>query len=1054
MTRTSSRSGSALLIVLGMLSFMIISAVGFAAYMRFSRQPSSFLRRSSSTRQLIKAALAEAINEIDVAIGNNPHPGIGRNRAAGTSVENCWEHRIFTGTNVTLDVTSDDIGAASPLCLEALAYIPPALVNEARFYARHTPTARWKPLGFDTGRYSWLAIDVSDYFDVNRLLADVPRSSAAGRRVTLAHLFEGPDHTSAPSGAAQWDKFMEKFRGQQDEDTLQFDLKGREPLISLADFNLAFGANGKIGDMRSPFYTYLTGSGNNGFYNINAEKEKEAFRQMTFVTDSLQKPVDDMKTENGEKIYDLADGKNQPFQEDFLKTQKPALSDCVFGRKMPSDGWMKWVDHLSGLGCAALYDYLDPDHVPISLAIPTTERVPMFCGIQPNFTGASWGVRKAYKFENNGTPKRSGDQDDGTSVAAPQTRERTCKQTVYYRVSNQDFLKGFQTGDVRALVCFPFNHADPTDKAFTTDGRFSFFLTTGDVSLRTGTSGDPYHLTKMQLEDKPFDSTIGLISAKLGEQQVSFAAGSIVSQEDAVKPVSNPLISTQGQIGAQLSAEGNELLRVDYVWTQNFEEEVFGGVKTGRGTWNPSWDDAVKNGKLTIDGAHCGLPATVWQNKTYQRVDGEMANDKVLAEFLQKGGSKTLTLRAAAWLRVKNADNKVVDMVPACLDDDAIQNQVNDPYPLMKIIGNDSLGRANPLMLFNTGVTFEFSIAGLDDLAATPKPIEISPKQAIVSDPRYNHAPEHWFKIDADLTPANWLQHNQLGSSGKGRDNDIFMATSDAGYLQSRYEIAFLPRFSELTQGGDTMGRYQSPDGAGVYTSIPDSFGGTRNQDMVWRTYDPFSDNTDAFYDLPWRNLGTGQTINPYSDSTNVLMAAFANTPIDWKHASTNVVDGGEDYVTMKVADFNKKYAFNEYAPKGQRLAWIDLEEIAGRFMSEMRKGNQTNWEDVWDDLGWGMNGTQSKHILGFDLDGASDDLWTVDRKFLHGFWRDCFAARQQLFLVFVRAEPMMMGSEGNGQVPPQLGARAMAVVWRDPTESKNDKTPHQTRVLFYRQFE
>ena len=55
------RKGSALLIVLGMLAFMVISAVAFSAFMRFSRMPSSYLRRTSSSRHLVKAALAEAI---------------------------------------------------------------------------------------------------------------------------------------------------------------------------------------------------------------------------------------------------------------------------------------------------------------------------------------------------------------------------------------------------------------------------------------------------------------------------------------------------------------------------------------------------------------------------------------------------------------------------------------------------------------------------------------------------------------------------------------------------------------------------------------------------------------------------------------------------------------------------------------------------------------------------------------------------------------------------------------------------------------------------------
>ena len=51
------RNGSALLIVLGMMAFMIVSAVAFSAYMRSSRLPSSYLRRSSASRQLAMRAV-------------------------------------------------------------------------------------------------------------------------------------------------------------------------------------------------------------------------------------------------------------------------------------------------------------------------------------------------------------------------------------------------------------------------------------------------------------------------------------------------------------------------------------------------------------------------------------------------------------------------------------------------------------------------------------------------------------------------------------------------------------------------------------------------------------------------------------------------------------------------------------------------------------------------------------------------------------------------------------------------------------------------------------
>jgi hypothetical protein len=110
------------------------------------------------------------------------------------------------------------------------------------------------------------------------------------------------------------------------------------------------------------------------------------------------------------------------------------------------------------------------------------------------------------------------------------------------------------------------------------------------------------------------------------------------------------------------------------------------------------------------------------------------------------------------------------------------------------------------------------------------------------------------------------------------------------------------------------------------------------------------------------------------------------------------------------------------------------------------------DWELAFNDLDWAGNNSD---LAGADFKGQTVDLYDVDRKFLYGFWRDSFAVKQQLFLVFVRAEPLMMGGGAIGQTPPQLGARAVALVWRDPTINEKDpNAPHRTRVLFYRQFD
>ena len=69
------KPGSALLIVLGMLSFMVVSAVGFSFYMRSSRIPSSYLRRNVAARYLVRSALAKAIEELEGDFNSNPDWG-------------------------------------------------------------------------------------------------------------------------------------------------------------------------------------------------------------------------------------------------------------------------------------------------------------------------------------------------------------------------------------------------------------------------------------------------------------------------------------------------------------------------------------------------------------------------------------------------------------------------------------------------------------------------------------------------------------------------------------------------------------------------------------------------------------------------------------------------------------------------------------------------------------------------------------------------------------------------------------------------------------------
>lgn len=1042
------RRGSALLIVLGVLAFLVVSAVAFSAFMRRARLPSSYLRRSVAARELAKGALARAIDEIDRAIADDVHPGV------GVRSSNKWRNRVFFGRDAEEDISQ----TAPTLTFEGLAYIPPPLVNEARYWSRKTPTAVWSSFGYDTGRYAYCALDVSDYFDVNRLVADYPRSSAANRRITAAHLFEPTGHRSAPSGADAWDTFMERFR-DIDEDSLEitFDSNSKMPLVSVADFNLALGDKGSIGKMKSPFAEYIkTGTGS--FYPAEGTAQLDMYSSMTFVTDGWFPKSKKTLSGNGNnaiETYDLADGRYQPYKMTDLQNGGPLVlsrTTALYKTQVaPSQEAKTWYDRLSGLGMTALADYLDADRVPISLAVPTTERVPMICGVELRLAQSpSFGVERIDMAPTGW---------DGGSLPPDnsQVTERKIEQVVRWIVKPDGFAQAFQGGRIHTIVAYPFLHNDAADNpSWTLDGKFALFFTSETaVPFRTRNIDDTevLHLASTTLPDSGINLETGVMTVKLEGGRPNFPAK--ISDEESAIWEGDLDLRAGVRLATDLANPGNELLKVTYQWTQTRQQNPQGGFTD----WTPTFatvkaDPAAAGATLK---AHTALPAL---NADTRVRDADFA-DSALTEKLSAnpGWSKRVHLNAAVWLRIKDSDGKVVDMVPASIRDDAFQNSRNDPTVRLLTSGSAALEISYwPLLKFGTGVAFDFGIAGMESLENAATDMSISPAAVMVPDPRHNHMPENWYAESAgNITKSKWLETNLAG--GNDRDGDIFMATSDAGYLQSVYELAFLPRFTNLETVGNygNSGNYNIPQNNWNNNEYASGAGDTLNANFMWRTYDPIGDNETAFENLPFTSEGTGMKVNPYSDSTNVLMAAFANTPVDWRRASTNHMEGMTDYATMSVADFNKKYAWNEYS-EGGKFAWEDLQKVAGHFMWRMRNAGNSSWQTVWNDIDWyGLCSDGKVFASGggqdMEMSGTTDEIWDVDRKFFYGYWRDCFAAKQQLFLIFVRAEPLMLGGGTADQMPPQLGARAVALVWRDPAtpSGATGGYPHRTRLLFYR---
>ena len=1033
------KKGSALLIVLGMMAFMIVSAVAFSAYMRYSRLPSSYLRRAAASRHLVKSALARAIDEIDLAVANNPHPGVG-NEYIGRQ-RNYWKHRVYIGAN-----TLRSADATAPvLTLEGLAYIPPPLVNEARYYSRRSAAGEWKSFGFDAGRYAFCALDVSDYFDVNRLTANTARSSASGRRISLAYLFEDASHTSPGSAASQWDEtFMKQFRDEA-ADGLGFDYANKVPLTSLCDLNLALGTQ-TFGDIKSYFYSYIR-DGRSNFYNGEVDKAVK----MTFVTDSYfppESPEAEEEQSDYSELYDLADGQYQPFTYDQLREgNRTTLMDIV-GRSG------RLNDSLSTLGMAALFDYLDEDRVPISLAIPTVERAPMCVALKPGFDAS------ALRIEADASDVCG--NEDCTSPA-PKTGTAGGTDQVYVKVSytidGQKFAEGLGAG-IKSVFAYPFAHEDAiSDENFKVDGKMALFFTLdGDPMGLRSSADDALHIANTgELTSANPTLKDGILNIPFGAaQQLDLKSQNRDSEEDAVKELS---IDTRGARGVASTLGQTPVMEVTYTWTRTWQANPNTGILTPTPNTLEAAQAAGAGCGFGVAKAHCGLPPLSSRGV----VRPEYANDNQFRDLINAGNGGAASLNLALWVRVTDKNSKTVDLVPASVLDDKTFNNIDNDRIVTRV---DHPNSSWPVMRFGTGIRIRYDSEWMEDTGATEQPLQLSPAAVKVDDPRFNHAPECWHQA-SNATANEWLNN----TTAPDRDGDIFLATSDQGYLQSIYELALIPSLgTRLDAKGDaTTGHYARPDGRSEFAA---NAGGALNSGIMWKTYcayDCGSGNADDFEGCGFTSAGTGFKVNPYSDQTNVVMAAFANTPVDWRMASTNNQE--ETLEDLSAQEFNSQYAWNAMQ-SDTRIEYAQLAAIAGAFMDKMRGRDTTgdegvpepsvgraDWKAAFDDLDW--EGQNESEFCGVNL--GSTKLWSADRSFLYGFWRDCFAARQQLFLIFVRAEPLMMGGGMMSRIPPQLGGRAVALVWRDPTATSGNVSnagesgggyPHRTRILFYKQLE
>ena len=1068
-TIPSSKRGSALLIVLGMLSFMIVSAVAFSVYMRMSRAPSSFLRRNVSSQHLVKAALARAIEDIDDKIGNDPYPGVGPNatdylirynahdRQQFEGYGNTWNNRIFCpyadkgntagkspDTRLNPNIT-DDAGeshqyvdfdtTAAVLSLEALGYIPAPIVNQARYWSRRTETARWRRFNYDLGRWAYVAINVSDLLDINSIHAYTNRNSGDFGRLSLASAVKNANGTPQT-----FDNFVKNRGGTESQ----------VPFTSIMDFNLALKSSGPVD---SPFYDWITHGGNNGFYGSSVSNQ---VAPLLFVTDSWYPTTNSFRkgyNPDSDNSYYLSRPDDQPFTK--LDFNKKSGFDNILLMMQMSD-MFPYQLHAVGMGC--LFDYLDKDSVPVSLSMPCTEAVPMIIGMCPILNDFKVTVEKGAE---------TWDPPRATPTATK------FKVTTEYNIKLDP-----SRVSVNAAEIFPFKRLEGArmPNGFKVQALVRMYLGPAGMPLRASNDS-----TKLRPDKNVWNAGPGvqfadnILTILSGETPITIPAATSLTDGDNESEtiIDQPAVIT-------LSGNSQQTL-----FFKHYREVE---LVTSAGS---TLEKTVEGSEKIIEFPYAPYDRT-----------GAMASWKATDGTWDRAVDDKMTMNVSMWMRVLYNDPErgscTVDLAPATLRDDELNwnaGLLNNPPSALQ----DIYGPGVPLLNFRTDLALPWK---LDDVknetfftAGTKEyPVQIdtsSHATLYCYDPRYNFAPEDWYSSTSPgVNPDTWLQNVRRDLLGQnGRDNDIFMFVSNQEYLQSLGELAFIPRVQDLNSkntmalGGNFFDRGRYNGEASTFADdVRKDFkpGNAANNAFFWRTYrsypqegavpvmDPIYEMVDGSGNTIYDDDGRGPRVNPYTeDGANIFMAAIGNTPYDYWAASTNKMLGAKYSNTFASNPSEAlKHCFNNDSP----LAKVTDKEMSGiaSIIHSAMKGGGRDWLAAYNNLDWyGVNSDGDPQcFLQNSKNLTQTALNDVDRKFLYSYWRNCFGNRQQLFIVFVRAEPSVLGGA-------QQGGRAVALVWRDPAppagyenrigrayekevEHKDNDLlpPHRTRVLFYHQFE
>lgn len=342
------RRGSALLIVLGFLSFMMISAVSFAVYMRIERQASSNYRHSTTARHMLNAALYRAIDEIDSELRI---PSFSTSGDTQCKFPTNWPGRVRA--SAVADGNLNDRNTRV-LSMESLGFIPGIFVNDVRRYAnphRNDPgnnnsdaTRNWRGAKWRTfnnidkdpvGRYAYLCINVSDMLDVNLCRASGRDSNS--NRVSISHLFDD-----------------DVQRRVFDDNFVNTDGK----YITLQDFYAClFGRDDQV--FTSPYHDFVDPKNTAAAPDFGFNDTDNHL----VITGSRALPEPSSASTPPRNLYGIGP---DDINAAFIEKLDTALPNVNIAGQVNRE-----------IVTAMLQDYLDTDSVPRRLDVPSVEMVPM-----------------------------------------------------------------------------------------------------------------------------------------------------------------------------------------------------------------------------------------------------------------------------------------------------------------------------------------------------------------------------------------------------------------------------------------------------------------------------------------------------------------------------------------------------------------------------------------------------------------------------------------------------------------------------------------------------